>query len=427
MAKSDYHILEGFVFVLLCLQESLLTVYPLVLFSTGVLSIPTAMYSLGALPGSLSIIGWGALNTYLAVVQGDFGAKHPGCHTIVDMFEVVGGTVAKEAVGIMFIVANILCVGAGILGVSIGLNALSDHAACTVWWSLIAAVFVTGTGSVRKFHQIGWFTGVGFVSIFVAVFIVVVAVTQLDRPAAAPQTGDFELGYYIIANPTFAAGIAASATIFVSSAGSSAFLPVISEMRNPKDYNKAVYITFAIVNAAYLAFSLVVYKYCGQWVASPSLGSAGPLIKKVTFGIGIFGLVISACIYVHLTAKYIFVRLLRNSVHLQKPTMIHWAVWLGSSIGIGALAFILAEAIPIFNYLVALNGSFCFAPLAIILPTILWFYDHWHYKAGTLVQKGIFVIHVLIILIGLFMTVGGTYGVILLIKEAYDNGTIGKF
>jgi len=222
------------------------------------------MYSLGALPGALSILGWGALNTYLAIVQGNFGQNHPGCHTIVDMFEVVGGRIAKEAVGVLFLVASVLCVGAGILGTSIGLNALSEHAACTVWWSLIAAIVITGTGAVRTFHAIGWLTSVGFGSIFIAVFIVVVAVTTLHRPAAAPQTGNFDLGYHIIAHPTFAAGITASATIFVSGAGSSAFLPVIAEMKNPKDYNKAVYVCFAIVNAGYLTFSLIVYKWCGK-------------------------------------------------------------------------------------------------------------------------------------------------------------------
>jgi hypothetical protein len=99
-----------------------------------------------------------------------------------------------------------------------------------------------------------------------------IGVTIRDRPAAAPQTGPYELGYYAIAHPTFIAGMTASATIFVSSAGTSAFLPVIAEMRNPKDYNKALFLCMGIVNAAYLTFSLVVYRWCGQWVASPSLG-----------------------------------------------------------------------------------------------------------------------------------------------------------
>jgi amino acid transporter len=60
--------------------------------------------------------------------------------------------------------------------------------------------------------------------------------------------------------------------ILVSSAGSSSFIPVIAEMRNPKDYRKALYSCMALINVCYLAFSLVVYKWCGKWVTSPSLG-----------------------------------------------------------------------------------------------------------------------------------------------------------
>jgi hypothetical protein len=34
-----------------------------IIFATGVLSIPTAMYSLGAVGGAFSVLGWGLLNT----------------------------------------------------------------------------------------------------------------------------------------------------------------------------------------------------------------------------------------------------------------------------------------------------------------------------------------------------------------------------
>lgn len=129
-------------------------------------------------------------------------------------------------------------------------------------------------------------TWAGFISIYIAVFIVVIGVTTRDRPAAAPATGDFDLGYNAIAYPTFIVGMTATCTIFVSSAGTSAFLPVISEMTHPKDYNKAVYVCMAIVQASYLTFALVVYKWCGKWVTNPSLGSAGSTMKKVSYGIG---------------------------------------------------------------------------------------------------------------------------------------------
>lgn len=67
----------------------------------------------------------------------------------------------------------ILVAGSGILGVSIALNALSTHAACTVWWSFLATILVIAIGSIRTFHHIGWVTWAGFSSIFVAVLIVV--------------------------------------------------------------------------------------------------------------------------------------------------------------------------------------------------------------------------------------------------------------
>jgi hypothetical protein len=248
------------------------------IFALGVLSIPAAMYTLGAVGGALSVIAWQALNTYTAVLQGDFRNNHPRCHSIADMAGVVGGPIMKELTGALFIVAYVLLTGSGIVGVSIGINALSHHAACTVWWTLVATVFVALAASVRKFHQIGWLTWIGFASIFTAVFILVIAVTTRDRPAAAPQTGDYEFGFYAMAYPGFAAGMVASCTIFVSGAGTSAMLPVISEMKNPRDYRKALFICMSIVTAAYLSFSLVIYRWCGKWVASPSLGvSSHPL------------------------------------------------------------------------------------------------------------------------------------------------------
>jgi hypothetical protein len=178
--------------------------------------------------------------------------------------------------------------------------------------------------------------------------IVTIAVTLRDRPAAAPATGDYDLGYYVVpSGVSFAAGVVASCNIFVSSAGTSAFLPVISEMKNPREYRKALYLCMGLVTAAYLSVSLVVYRWCGQWVASPSLGSAGQTVKMVAYGIGLIGLVVSACIYLHVAAKYLFVRILRNSIHLQKNTVTHWATWLGLTFGLAFLSFILAEAIPV--------------------------------------------------------------------------------
>ncbi|KAF7587984.1 hypothetical protein BBP40_006461 [Aspergillus hancockii] len=294
------------------------------LFATGILSIPSVMYDLGAFPGAVNLIGWCAINAYGAIILGNFRNSYPQCHSVADMAQLIGGPILREIVGFMFIVTYVITAASGIIGVSAAFNAFSLHAFCTVWWSVIATVIIAACANVRKFSHIGWLTWVGFFSVLIAVFIIVIGVTTRDRPAVAPQTGDFDLGYHVIGSPTFAAGITAAATIFVSSAATSAFLPVISEMHKPKDYPKAVYLTMSFVTASYLTFSLVIYRWCGKWIASPALGSAGETAKRVSYGIALPGLIVSGSLYVHVAAKYLFVRILRHSRHLQANTPVHW-------------------------------------------------------------------------------------------------------
>ncbi|KAI6404473.1 hypothetical protein MCOR20_006951 [Pyricularia oryzae] len=396
-----------------------------VIFATGVLTIPSAMFVLGAIPGAINVLGWQLLNTHCAIVQGDFRNNHAGCHSIADMAHVVGGPWLREAVGVLFLATFAIVGASGVFGSSVALNALSGHAVCTNWFMAVATVSVFLLASVRKFEKIAWLTWAGFLSVYVAVFVVVVGVTQLDRPAAAPKTGDFDLGFRLVGDPSFVAGITSVATIFCSGAGTSAFLPVMSEMRRPRDFSKAVYLCMGIVTASYLTFSLVVYRYCGKWVASPSLGSAGDVVKKVAYGIGLTGLLVSACLYVHVAAKYVFVRLLRDSPHLQRDSVVHWSVWLACTGAMSVVSFLLASGIPIFNYLLALAGSLTFAPLALGLPGYLWVYDHQAYRTGSWWQQVAYWLNWLMIGLAVFLTIGGTYGVVQNIIDAYAQGLIG--
>lgn len=89
------------------------------------------------------------------------------------MAERVGGIWFRELTGALFIIGNVLCVSATLVGTATGLNALSHHAACTVWWGLIGTVAAAMGASVRKLHAVGYMMWLGFLSLFVAVFIVV--------------------------------------------------------------------------------------------------------------------------------------------------------------------------------------------------------------------------------------------------------------
>ena len=138
-------------------------------------------------------------------------------------------------------------------------------------------------------------------------------------------------------------------------------------------------------------------------------------------------LFLTTCNVFKVSSKYVFVRILRNSVHLQRDTFVHWGCWLGSVTTIVALAFVVAEVIPIFSYVLSLVGSVCYAPLAIMLPGWLWLHDHGHYLRGPSHRIVVYSLHWLMLPLGGLFLVGATYGVVLQIKEAYANGDIGMW
>lgn len=93
---------------------------------------------------------------------------------------------------------------------------------------------------------------------------------------------------------------------------------------------------------------------------------------------------------------------------------------------LGIIAFIFAEAVPVFNYLLALLGSVCFGPLAMILPGWFWLYDHNHWRKAGCGKMIIYCLHWGIVLVGVFFTTGGTYAIVQQIIISNQAGGIGK-
>lgn len=162
------------------------------------------------------------------------------------------------------------------------------------------------------------------------------------------------------------------------------------------------------VHTSYVAIGLTVFAYCGKWVASPALGSAGPTIKIVSYGVAIPGLIAGAMVCIHISAKSLFVRILRGTTHLTSNSKTHWIVWLSCTYGTGLLGWILSEAIPFFGSLVSLIGAVGFSPLGVCLPTILWFSMHPGAMKGPLKMKAAWLLHICLFVLGLFMCFAGT-------------------
>jgi ABC-type multidrug transport system permease subunit len=84
-------------------------------------------------------------------------------------------------------------------------------------------------------------------------------------------------------------------------AGTPAYFNIVSEMKDHKEYFKALSLCQFVMTSLYVAIGVVVYYYCGSFVASPALGSAGILMKKVCYGLALPGLLASVTIVTHVS------------------------------------------------------------------------------------------------------------------------------
>jgi hypothetical protein len=230
--------------------------------------------------------------------------------------------------------------GSGMLGASIGLNTVSTHGACTAVFVAVTAIAVICLSSIRTLGHLSLLAWGGLISLLVAgkdlaqvkpssrpimasplltppfqfahvrrrthlltviVTIVTIAVGVQERPDTAPQQGSWTSDYKLFGSPSFTEAISAITTFIFAYAGTPLFFPIVSEMRDPRLYAKALTICQIVVTITYVTVGIVVYYFCGSYVASPALGSAGKTVKQISYGIALPGLVVGATLSTHVS------------------------------------------------------------------------------------------------------------------------------
>ncbi|KAJ5097364.1 hypothetical protein N7456_008085 [Penicillium angulare] len=391
----------------------------------GVLAIPTAFDTLGMVPGIICLVAIACITTWSDYMIGVFKLQHREVYGIDDAGALLLGKTGRVILSLAFCLYWIFVSGSGILGISIGLNAVSSHGACTAAFSAVAAILGFIFCSVRTLGRITWLAWVGLPCILTSVIIVTVAVGIQDRPAAAPAPevgSDWVSDWKVVGNPSFTQGMTAVCNLIFAFSGTPGFFAIVSEMRNPRKYTSALLFCQAGVTIVYAIIGGVVYDYCGSYVSSPALGSAGGTVKKIAYGFALPGLIVTTTIVSHIPAKYIFVHLLRGSRHLNSNTVKHWVVWLSCTLSVIVIAYIIASTIPVFDSLVSLIGALlgtlmCFQPMG-----GMWLYDNWNKgRKSSKFWLPMVCWSIFVIVLGSFFTIAGTYACVVGIKQSYDE------
>ncbi|TIA90420.1 hypothetical protein E3P99_01565 [Wallemia hederae] len=406
-------------------------------FGLGILSVPSAFASLGAVPGIIILLLMAAMTTWGSMVTYRFRHFHRSTHSVPDIAMIMGGEPARIAIFSFYILYIAFVLGAQILSISIAFNAITAHGTCTVVFTVVAMILVTIIGSFRTYRMLSWLSWIGVLAVLSSVLILTIALgVGPDRPAAAPAVGPYDKEVVATKSTTLADAMLAIVNLLFAYAASPMFVSIVPEMPNPKDFPKALYVCQASITVVYIALGVTIYYYTGQYIASPALGSANEIIKRVSYGVALVGLIAGGSNIAHSLSISVFVQAMRNSPHFKANNWVFWAVWIGCVAGVSVFSFIIASSVPFFNALLGLIGSVFSAFFCLGFPSAVWFYLFWaqepnrswtaSFKSRSVSLWLKAVMNAGIILITLFIAAAGLYASVESIDNQFATGSVGQ-
>lgn len=374
----------------------------------GSLSMPASFATLGMVPGVLITVGIGLIAIYTSYIVGKVKLAHPEVSHYADAGRLMMGKFGYELVSVMFVLILTFLVSSHTLTGTIALLNITDNGACSIVFAVVSAIILLLLAIPPSFAEVAILGYIDFVSIMAAILITMIGtgiasgnIEGGSNWSAWPQPDtDFTSAFVAVTNIVFAYSFAMCQFSFMD------------EMHTPKDFVKSIWTLGIIEIVIYTLTGALIYSFVGPDVKSPALLSAGKVLSKVAFGIGLPVIFISGSINTTVAARYIHGRVFKDSVIRYVNTPMGWATWLGLITVITVVAWIIAEAIPFFNDLLALSSSLFISGFTFYFPAMMWFKllreGHWYERKNWLpafMNAAIFLIGIVVLVCGTYVSV----------------------
>lgn len=380
----------------------------------AILSFPWSFSVLGMAPGIIVTIAVAASVQYTSLILWRYCLKHPEVRDVCDIGgKLFGGSqLAYNVTALFFILNNTFIQALHCLVGAKLLNTLTDgHVACTVVWSVVTAVVCFFVSLPRPLSQLSGLGVFSAVTMGIAVLLAIIFAGIQDHPFGYIAGQAPLVTRLPVPGTTYVAGMSAFLNITYTFVGQITLPSFIAEMKNPRDFPKALW---AVTIAEVVVFTLcgaLMYHFVGnQYMTAPAFGSLQPVYKKIAFSFAIPTIIFLGSLYSSVTSRFVFFRLFRNSRHRHENTAVAWGSW---ALIVGLTwtgAFIIAEVIPFFSDMLSLmsslfDGWFGFIFWGMAYLTLYPGAKKWAgagRSAETLLNYGI-------ILFGFYILVAGTY------------------
>ncbi|KAH6718972.1 transmembrane amino acid transporter protein-domain-containing protein [Leptodontidium sp. MPI-SDFR-AT-0119] len=412
----------------------------------AIMSFPWSYHILGLVPGLILTVLVAAVVLYTSLVLWRFCLIHPEVRDVCDIGQMLfwGKTWVWYATAVMFLLNNGFIQGLHVLVTAKYLNTITNHSQCTIVFSVIAAVISWFCSLPRTFSALSRLATVSAFFTFISVLLAAIFAGIEAHPAGYnpdpnfvdPVTG-IQGGEPIVtatpvAGTTFVLGMSAFLNISYTFIGQITLPSFIAEMKNPRDFPKALWVVTIAEVIVFGCVGAVIYAFTGnQYMTSPAFGSLGnDVYKKISFSFMIPTLIFLGVLYASVSARFIFFRIFEGTRHKSNHTVLGWSVWGGILAGTWLVAFIIAEVIPFFSDLLSLMSSlfdsffgFIFWGVAYIRMKRADGGVQWIREQSLMgcLELGL---NVFIIMIGLFFLGAGTYTSVQSIIDSYAAGAV---
>ncbi|CEJ81862.1 Putative Transmembrane amino acid transporter [[Torrubiella] hemipterigena] len=389
----------------------------------GALSLPKSFATLGMVPGVLLTVGLGFVAIFTSYIVGRVKLAFPQTANYADAGRLLFGRIGYEIFGAALVLELVMVVGSHALTGAIAIGTLADGKICSVIFSAISAIVLLLLAIPPSFSEVAILGYIDFVSIVAAVGITIIATghqaavsdggLQAVKWSAWPKENlKFSEAFVAVSNIIFAFSFAIGQFSFMD------------EMHTPTDFMKSIWASGIIQIFIYTLTGALCYAFIGVDVKSPALLSAGPTIAKVAFGVALPVIFISGSINSTVALRYLHARIWKNSVVKYIKTPGGWTVWLVEVVIFTVIAWVIAEAIPVFNDLLSLASALFVSGFSFWIPAIMWF--RLLCEGNPFSRKNLFISLgcILAFIIGVVTLVAGTYATI---EDIIHNSTHSPF
>ncbi|KAK4946655.1 hypothetical protein LTR66_014265, partial [Elasticomyces elasticus] len=275
------------------------------------MSFPYSYSVLGLVPGLILTVVVAALVLYTSLIVWEFCLRHPEVKDVCDIGQMLfwGQKWAWWFTAVMFILNNTFIqarLPKPCLKRSAYLNTITNHGVCTIGFSAIVACISFFCSLPRTFSTLAKLGTASAFFTFISVLLATIFAGIEAHPNGYPKFGEPTVLIIPAAGTTFVAGMNAFMNISYTFIGQITIPSFIAEMKDPRDFPKALW---AVTIAEVILFSLVgsiVYAYTGtNYNTAPAFGSLGnETFKKVSFSFMIPTLIFLGVLYASVSARF---------------------------------------------------------------------------------------------------------------------------